>query len=170
MGFIPTPFGECLLATTQRGICALRFVTPGSSEQTLAQLRVEWPRAQFVHRPAATEPLACRLFRRAQGEVTTPFHLLLKGTNFQIQVWQALLAIPFGALTSYQAVAAHMAAPTAARAVGRAIAQNPVAYLIPCHRVIAKVGTAHRYRWGTARKQAILGWEASRLHTEAVET
>ena len=118
-----------------------------------------------MHRPAAGEPLVRRLFHRAHGEAMPPFHLLLKGTNFQVQVWQALLAIPFGALVSYQAVAEHIAAPTAARAVGGAIAQNPIAYLIPCHRVITKVGTAHRYRWGTARKQAILGWEASRLHT-----
>lgn len=163
-GFHPTPFGECLLATTPRGICALRFVAPAVREQTLAQLRAEWPSAQFARCPAAGEPLVRRLFRRAHGEETPPFHLLLKGTNFQIQVWQALLAIPFGALASYQAVAAHVAAPTAARAVGRVIAQNPIAYLIPCHRVITKVGAAHRYRWGTAKKQAMIGWEASRLH------
>ena len=165
-GFYATPFGECLMATTPRGICALRFVAPAEREQTLTQLEAEWPDAQFVHRPAAGEPLVRRLFHAANGEATPPFHLLLKGTNFQIQVWQALLAIPFGALASYQAVAAHVAAPTAARAVGRAIAQNPVAYLIPCHRVITKVGAAHRYRWGTARKQAMIGWEASRLHKE----
>ncbi|MDE2841115.1 MAG: methylated-DNA--[protein]-cysteine S-methyltransferase [Chloroflexota bacterium] len=163
-GFHPTPFGECLLATTPRGICALRFVAPLEREQTLTQLRAEWPDAQVVHRPAAGEPLVRRLFRRAHEEATPPFHLLLKGTNFQIQVWQALLAIPFGALASYQAVAAHIAAPSAARAVGRVIAQNPIAYLIPCHRVITKVGAAHRYRWGTAKKQAMIGWEASRLH------
>lgn len=165
-GFHPTPFGACLLATTPRGICALRFVALADRGQTLTQLQAEWPGAQFVHRPAAGEPLVRRLFRHARGEETPPFHLLLKGTNFQIQVWQALLTIPFGALVSYQTVAAHIAAPTAARAVGRAIAQNPIAYLIPCHRVITKVGAAHRYRWGTARKQAILGWEASRLHKE----
>ncbi len=169
-GFNPTPFGACLLATTTRGICALRFVVPAEREQTLTQLQAEWPGAQFVHRSAAGEPLVDRLFHRARGEATPPFHLLLRGTNFQIQVWQALLAVPFGALVSYQAVAEHVAAPAAARAVGGAIAQNPIAYLIPCHRVITKVGAAHRYRWGTARKQAILGWEASRLHTEAVET
>ncbi len=165
-GFHPTPFGECLLAATRRGICALRFVTPETSEQSLSQLRKEWPRATLVRRPADGEPLVRRLFHRAHGEATPPFHLLLKGTNFQIQVWQALLAIPFGALVSYQAVAEHIAAPTAARAVGGAIAQNPIAYLIPCHRVITKVGTAHRYRWGTARKQAMIGWEASGLHKE----
>ncbi|MYB75778.1 MAG: methylated-DNA--[protein]-cysteine S-methyltransferase [Chloroflexi bacterium] len=164
-GFHPTPFGACLLATTPRGICALRFAVPADREQTLMQLQAEWPGAQFVHRPAAGEPLVHRLFHRAHGQATPPFHLLLKGTNFQIQVWQALLAIPFGALASYQAVAAHITAPTAARAVGRAIAQNPIAYLIPCHRVITKVGAAHRYRWGTVKKQAMIGWEASRLHT-----
>ena len=89
-----------------------------------------------------------------------PFHLLLRGTNFQIKVWQALLPIPPGALVSYRDLAAYVGEPKASRAVGRAVAENPVAYLIPCHRVITSAGEAHRYRWGTARKKAMLGWEA----------
>ena len=167
-GFHPTPFGECLLATTARGICALRFVTPGSREQTLVQLQEELPHTQFAHRPAVTEPIVRRAFSPTDWREAPRFHLLVRGTNFQIQVWQALLTLPFGAMASYQTVAAHLSAPTAARAVGGAVAQNPIAYLIPCHRVITNVGTAHRYRWGTAKKQAILGWEASRLHKDSI--
>ncbi len=167
-GFHPTPFGECLLATTARGICALRFVAPENRAQSFAQLCEEWPHAQFAHRPAVTEPIVRRAFSPTDWREAPRFHLLVRGTNFQIQVWQALLTLPFGAMASYQTVAAHLSAPTAARAVGGAVAQNPIAYLIPCHRVITNVGTAHRYRWGTAKKQAILGWEASRLHKDSI--
>jgi len=93
-----------------------------------------------------------------------PLVLLVKGTNFQVKVWQALLSIPPGFLASYQEVAAHVGQPKASRAVGSAVSQNPIAYLIPCHRVITKVGRIHGYRWGATRKQAMLGWEASRRH------
>jgi AraC family transcriptional regulator of adaptative response/methylated-DNA-[protein]-cysteine methyltransferase len=95
-----------------------------------------------------------------------PFHLLLKGTNFQVKVWQALLAIPPGAMVSYQDVATSIGQPGATRAVANAIARNPIAYLIPCHRVISKVGMVHHYRWGTARKKAMLGREASQVFQE----
>ena len=92
-----------------------------------------------------------------------PFNLLLKGTNFQINVWRALLNIPEGCVLSYQDIASHIGRPNAFRAVANAIAINPVAYLIPCHRVIAKSGKIHQYRWGSARKKALLGWEAARI-------
>lgn len=159
-GFHGTPFGQCLLAMTERGICALRFVSSAAENEALAQLRGEWPRAGFVERPDRTAAVVHELFSgtaRARA-----FHLHLKGTNFQVQVWQALLAIPPGAIVSYQDVAAGLQAPTATRAVASAVARNPVAYLIPCHRVISKTGKAHNYRWGAARKQAMLGWEAGR--------
>jgi AraC family transcriptional regulator of adaptative response/methylated-DNA-[protein]-cysteine methyltransferase len=167
-GFHHSPFGQCLLATTERGICALYF-GPGSDRSVvLDQLAAHWPRAQLDEDRARTQPLVDQIFGPISAEQPQPFHLLLKGTNFQIKVWQALLAIPPGALVSYQDVAAHMDRPDSARAVGGAVARNPVAYLIPCHRVIHSTGKIHRYRWGAARKKAMVGWEASHLAQQSV--
>ena len=159
-GIQPTRFGPALVATTDRGICALRFVTADEAT-SLAQLKAEWPAANFYHQPAATAPLIERLFNPAPDGDDKPFHLLLKGTNFQVSVWRALLAIPTGRLLAYGDVAQLIGKPTATRAVASAIARNPVGYLIPCHRVINRIGSLHNYRWGQIRKQAIIGWEAS---------
>jgi AraC family transcriptional regulator of adaptative response/methylated-DNA-[protein]-cysteine methyltransferase len=167
-GFHPTPFGESLLATTDRGIAALRFFSPESEQAVLDELKSEWWGAKFTENPVATEPIVRRLFCHPSGDRVRDFRLLLKGTNFQIKVWQALLAIPPGAMVSYQDLAGQVASPSAARAVANAIARNPIAYLIPCHRVISKVGKAHRYRWGAVRKKAMLGWEASRYQAQSV--
>ena len=160
-GVRDSPFGNCLLATTKRGICGLYFVQ--QDDDLVALLGEHWPQAQFVRDESAVQPTIERIFAPPQDQ-SRPFHLLLKGTNFQINVWQALLAIPSGAMVSYQDVAAYTGRPKATRAVGNAVARNPIAYLIPCHRVISKTGQAHRYRWGTARKKALLGWEAGRRH------
>jgi AraC family transcriptional regulator of adaptative response/methylated-DNA-[protein]-cysteine methyltransferase len=160
-GFHDTPFGKCLLATTARGICGLQFVPDDSSSSALETLAEQWPQASLVENHRETQPLADRIFVPVSETQSRPFHLLLRGTNFQVKVWQALLSIPPGAMASYQGVAAYIGKPKGARAVGGALAKNPVAYLIPCHRVISKAGQAHRYRWGTTRKQAMLGWEAS---------
>ncbi len=176
-GFHDTPFGRGLLAATPKGICALRFVAapesetgPGDSAHSaesaaLERLIQEWPQATFVEDSDETGPIAERLFSPGPDKEQKPFHLLLKGTNFQVQVWQALLAIPPGGMVSYQDVAERIGRPTATRAIAGAVAKNPVAYLIPCHRVINKSGRYHGYRWGPTRKKAILGWEAS--HHEA---
>jgi AraC family transcriptional regulator of adaptative response/methylated-DNA-[protein]-cysteine methyltransferase len=160
-GFHETPFGQSLLATTERGICALYFVPGGDRSATLEQLTHHWPQARLVEDPSQTQPLVDRIFAPVSADQPRPFHLLLKGTNFQVKVWQALLAIPSGALVSYQDVAAYLDRPDGACAVGGAIARNPVAYLIPCHRVINKTGQIHHYRWGATRKKAMVGWEAS---------
>lgn len=165
-GFHPTPFGECLLAATQRGICALRFISPVSRDDILAQQKREWQQANLVELPTLTEPFVHRIFAVVNTHDKQGFHLVVKGTNFQIQVWQALLAIPPGAMVTYQDVAGYVSTPTAARAVANAIAKNPIGYIIPCHRVISKVGEMHRYRWGAIRKKAILGWEASRYQVQ----
>jgi AraC family transcriptional regulator of adaptative response/methylated-DNA-[protein]-cysteine methyltransferase len=173
-GVHDTPFGRCLLASTPKGICALRFVTRPESEDeqagsteaaALEELMAEWPQATFVENPGSTGEIAARIFAREQDKGQRPFHLLLKGTNFQVQVWQALLAIPPGGMVSYQAVAEQIGRPAATRAIAGAVAKNPVGFLIPCHRVINKSGRYHGYRWGPTRKKAILGWEAS--HNEA---
>jgi AraC family transcriptional regulator of adaptative response/methylated-DNA-[protein]-cysteine methyltransferase len=160
-GFHDTPFGQCLLATTERGICALYFVEESDRAAAVEQLTNDWPRARLAEDPSHTQPLIDRIFAPASTDQPRPFHLLLKGTNFQVKVWQALLAIPPGTLASYQNVASLINKPNGARAVGGAVARNPVAYLIPCHRVINKTGKIHRYRWGATRKKAMVGWEAS---------
>ncbi|MFO7684252.1 MAG: methylated-DNA--[protein]-cysteine S-methyltransferase [Chloroflexota bacterium] len=160
-GFQPTPFGVCLLATTARGICALRFAEPGQETAVLAELQSEWPQAVWLENEAEIAPLVERIFARGLGDGERPFHLYLKGTNFQVQVWRALLAIPPGALVSYQDVARTLGSPAATRAVASAVAKNPVGYFIPCHRVISQSGKLHNYRWGSARKKAMVGWEAA---------
>jgi len=162
-GFHPTPFGECLIALTARGICFLGFAETGDHQELLKQLRSTWPEATLKHDQRGTEEVAGRVFSRGTPEDTSPLPLLVRGTNFQVNVWRALLAIPPGAILSYADVAALSGRPDAVRAVGSAIARNPVAYLIPCHRVIAGTGRIHRYRWGTVRKKAMLGREAAVL-------
>lgn len=167
-GFHETPFGECLLATTPRGICALLF-TDGTDGRTeaLADLRGRWHAAELIEDASVTAPLVEQIFPQnvtgvEKNDSPTPVTLLLNGTNFQIQVWRALLSIPAGALCSYGDVAQQIGRPSAARAVGGAVGANPIAYLIPCHRVIRKSGVIQEYRWGTTRKKALIGWEAAR--------
>ncbi len=160
-GFHPTPFGECLLGLTDRGICHLAFVQDRDRDGALRDLRPAWANATLRASPERTRPLAERIFAPS-GQPSAPIHLLLRGTNFQIKVWEALLRIPSGQVTSYEGIAAHLRMPDAARAVGNAVANNPVAYLIPCHRVIRKVGEFGDYRYGLACKKAILAWEMAR--------
>ena len=158
-GFHPSPFGECLLSMSERGICGLDFVTNDGREAATAELAQRWPKATLVESPAETAPFVERIFSPAQNGQALP--LVLRGTNFQIKVWQALLKIPSGMAVSYDDVAAMVGQPSAARAVGNAVAKNPVGYVIPCHRVIRKAGLVGNYHWGTARKKAILAWESS---------
>ncbi len=158
-----TPFGECLIAVTERGITDLRFLDEADDvEAIVARLRSEWPRADTVQDNPATLPYIQSLFY-SKTDSAKPLPLLLRGTNFQIKVWEALLRIPAGRLVSYDDVARSIGQPTAARAVGTAIGSNRLAYLIPCHRVLQKSGGLGGYRWGTARKQAMLGHEAGQL-------
>lgn len=163
-GLHPTPFGECLLAVTARGICGLGFVPPGGRDRSLADFKSRWKEAHFFENPALSRPYIDRIFKHAGAN--TPITLVLRGTNFQIKVWQALLKIPMGSLVSYEALAARIGEPKAARAVGRAVGQNPVAFIIPCHRVIRKIGMTGDYHWGAARKKAMLAWEAAQTHRE----
>ena len=159
-GFHPTPFGECLLATTERGVCALRFLTTPSRRAVLQELRDEWCAAEFVKDDDETGEICRQIFHVASEDSQAPFHLYLRGTNFQLKVWQALLTIPAGRVTNYSDLAAEIGAPNAQRAVGSAIGRNPIAYLIPCHRVIRSLGVIGNYRWGHERKQAMIGWES----------
>jgi AraC family transcriptional regulator, regulatory protein of adaptative response / methylated-DNA-[protein]-cysteine methyltransferase len=157
-GLHDTPFGPALIAATARGVCAIRFVA-GVVEDELARLREEWPAAELARDEAGTAAIAARAFEREPGSALP---LYVRGTNFQVQVWRALLAVPEGAVVSYEEVAERIGRPRAVRAVASAVAANPVAYLIPCHRVIRKLGAFGEYRWGAARKRVMLGWEAAR--------
>ena len=160
-GFDYTPFGQCLVAVTERGICHLGFVDKDNRAEAFNHLQQAWPEATLIEDQTHISEIVRRIFRLKQPADSRPFHLHLKGTNFQVNVWRALLTIPVGSILSYQDIAALIGHPKAFRAVANAIAINPVGYLIPCHRVISKSGKIHRYRWGSARKKAIVGWEAS---------
>lgn len=162
-GFHPSPFGECLLAVTERGICAMYFVT-SNREAVLDEVRRRWPEAAFVEDPEATERYLTRIFPQNSAPGKVPIDL--RGTNFQIKVWQALLEIPPGAVVPYEDLAARVGNPKASRAVGTAVGQNPIAFIIPCHRVIRKVGAVGNYHGGVSRKRAMLAWEAARTHGE----
>ena len=156
-GFHHGPFGKFILAiTSEESICALEFAD--NEEEAATALRHQWSESELKYNPSFTGPLAKRLFLH---ESTSPFKLLVKGTPFQMKVWEALLKIPFGELVSYQAVSEHINNPRGLQATGGAIGKNPVAYLIPCHRVIRKTGEINGYRWGLDRKSALIGWEAA---------
>jgi AraC family transcriptional regulator of adaptative response/methylated-DNA-[protein]-cysteine methyltransferase len=161
-GFHPSPFGECLLALTSRGICGLAFVSNNNRQEPLNDLRRRWMQAEMNEDPDLTLPWVEQIFPMAEDQAPEPVRLFLNGTNFQIKVWEALLRIPSGNLVTYQEIATYLGEPNATRAVGHAIASNPISFIIPCHRVILKMGVFGGYRWGTARKKAILGWEMAR--------
>ena len=161
-GFHPSPFGECLIALTGRGICGLAFVTQGNRQDPLNDLRRRWLHATLQEVPNQTSQWVDKIFPLIGGTAQEPLRLYLNGTNFQIKVWEALLRIPVGNLVTYQEIAEYLGDRNATRAVGHAIALNPISFIIPCHRVIRKMGVFGGYRWGTARKKAILGWEMAR--------
>jgi AraC family transcriptional regulator of adaptative response/methylated-DNA-[protein]-cysteine methyltransferase len=158
-GVHPTPFGESLIASTRRGICRLSFIEESGREAALEEMRAGWPQAQFRRDQADTAPLIARAFDPANR--TRPLHLWVKGSNFQIKVWEALLRIAPGRLVSYRDIASSIGVPQAARAVGGAVGANPVAVLIPCHRVIRSAGELGDYRWGLNRKRALIAREAA---------
>jgi AraC family transcriptional regulator of adaptative response/methylated-DNA-[protein]-cysteine methyltransferase len=159
-GVHASPFGECFIAVTDRGICALEFLDPLPWREALAGLRSAWPAASLCERPGATRAVAQRLFGQRVA-AQQPLSLYVRGTNFQIKVWEALLRIPAGDRVCYEDLARAAGAPAATRAVASAVASNAVALLIPCHRVIRKNGVVGEYRWGAARKQAMLAWETA---------
>ncbi len=160
-GFHPSPFGRCLLSVTQRGICGLAFVQEAPEVALVERLRSRWPEALLVLDPGATAATAQRVFAFGPDRDPAPLHLYVRGTNFQIQVWEALLRIPLGRAVTYSDIARHIGMPGASRAVGNAVGSNPIPFLIPCHRVLRKMGEFGNYREGPLRKKAILGWEAA---------
>lgn len=159
-GFHPTPFGDCLIAITPRGICHLAFVAPMTREQAMARLEHDWPLATFVADQRATRAAAAKAFPPPGTNEIPSLSLHVKGTNFQLKVWRALLEIPAGEATTYGAIATQLGAAKASRAVGTAVGANPVSYLIPCHRVIRASGELGGYAWGVERKKVMLRREA----------
>jgi AraC family transcriptional regulator of adaptative response/methylated-DNA-[protein]-cysteine methyltransferase len=162
-GYHHSPFGQCLLATTARGICGFFFVKNRDRKDPLSELRFFWEKAEIVEDPLASQELVERIFNRSFADTSAPLHLILNGTNFQMKVWEALIKIPFGAVVSYEDIAIQVGIPGATRAVGTAVGKNPISFIIPCHRVIRKTAEFGNYGGGTARKKAILGWEAAQL-------
>lgn len=163
-GFHATPFGESLLMVSDRGMCGLAFTLGSDRAHTLSLMRKGFENAAWSEDATTTSDYARRIFshRAAEDEAgEPPLKLLLRGTRFEVKVWEALLSVPHGALTTYSDIAQRIGSPKAVRAVGSAVAKNPVAYLIPCHRVIRKSGAIHGYRWGSGRKLAMLSREAN---------
>lgn len=165
-GVRATPFGDLFLATTQRGVCRAAFLDDGDPAAAIAELQAAWPRAELTREDAGVAAIPDRLFGRAAAD-DRPLSLHVSGTNFQIAVWKALLRIPPGSLVSYGRIASALGRPRSARAVGNAIGANPVAFLIPCHRVIQRSGALGGYRWGDTRKRAIQVWEQARTESDA---
>jgi AraC family transcriptional regulator, regulatory protein of adaptative response / methylated-DNA-[protein]-cysteine methyltransferase len=158
-----SPFGDILIASTAKGICHLSFME--KNNRTIAPLRSVFPNAAFIQKTDFFQQDALTIFTNDWNNLPQ-VKLHLKGTAFQLKVWQSLLQIPFANVDTYGGIAATIQQPAASRAVGTAIGNNPVAYLIPCHRVIKSTGISGEYHWGSNRKAAILGWEAAKQYGE----
>jgi len=166
-GVHETPFGRGFVAATARGVCKFSFLEAGNDmSQPLAELEHRWPHARLVENPPLVRALLASMFA-ASNPPDRPLSLLVTGTNFQINVWKALLRIPPGSLVSFGQLAAALGHPRSARAVGNAVARNPVAFLIPCHRVIRDNGYIGDYHWGVIRKYALHAWESAVLDGDA---
>ena len=159
-GIHETPVGDAMFATTERGVCAIRFLDQGVEEGDAVEgLQREWPHAELERNPRATEGVASEVAGRMLGRTRERLAVVLRGTPFQVKVWQALLAVPAGCVTTYSEVAERAGHPEAHRAAAGAIGANAVGYLIPCHRVLRSTGAIGGYRWGAARKRVLLGLE-----------
>ncbi len=155
----PTPFGAAFIALSSRGICTLQFIEDDDPTKCLEQLQAQWPMARLLADDGSHTAAVMAAVFNAQCRTDRPLTLWLRGTNFQINVWKALLQIPQGSALSYRQLAGRIQRPTAARAVGQAVGANPVAFLIPCHRVVRGDGALGGYRWGEQRKAAMQSWE-----------
>jgi len=163
-GVHDSPFGSMLVAQTQRGICAIAFVSDATFQAEIVALQKRWPNANIIRDPSRTAQLAKKIFT-APAAGNDRLHLTVRGTNFQVNVWKAVLDIPAGHIRSYQQIAEQLDKPGAYRAVANAIAANPVGYLIPCHRVLRNSGEPGGYRWGVERKHAMIAWETAKYIT-----
>jgi len=161
-GWFESPFGPALVMGTDRGICGMGFAGETGAEPAMADLMSRWPKAHFVEDPTMLRPWALAAFGATNGELNQA-PLFLIGAPFQIKVWEALLSIPSGQVTTYSEIAGAIGAPRAARAVGTAVGRNPISWLIPCHRALRKSGGLGGYHWGLPVKRAMLAYEAARV-------
>jgi AraC family transcriptional regulator, regulatory protein of adaptative response / methylated-DNA-[protein]-cysteine methyltransferase len=159
-GFHPSPFGMALVMTTPRGLAGLALADNGKERAALRDMKSRWPKAKYVEDFAATAPTARRIFDAALWRKDRPLRVVLIGTDFEVRVWEKLLEVPMGKLTTYSDLAAKAGSPKGARAVGAAVGKNPICFVVPCHRVVGKNGDITGYHWGLTRKRAMLGWEA----------
>ena len=160
-GFAASPFGECLVGETARGVCHLSFVD-GDPERSIARLRAQWPGASLICDDSTAREIVSNVFVRPEVD-RAPLRAYVRGTAFQVRVWRALLEVEQGSLVTYTQLASTVCGPKAARAAGAALGRNPLAYLIPCHRVIRQTGVVGGYRWGETRKRAMIAWESCLL-------
>ena len=160
--FSESPFGKVIAASTEKGLCYMAFET--DHHKALGDLQAKFPNASFFERKDDFQNNALSIFSKDWTELNT-IKLHLKGTDFQLKVWESLLTIPMGKLSTYGNLADKIGNPNASRAVGTAIGSNPVAFLIPCHRVIQSTGKIGGYMWGSERKQLIIGWESSKMYS-----
>lgn len=159
-GVAESPFGNCLIGETPRGICHLSFFDEGERENAIAEMMADWPLAKIEFDDARIAEIAAKIFSPASP--SSPWKLYVRGTPFQLRVWRALLKVQPGTLVSYGKLAAVAGNPNASRATGTAVGCNAISFLIPCHRVIRETGISGNYRWGAVRKRAILAWESGR--------
>ncbi|HEY9005063.1 MAG TPA: methylated-DNA--[protein]-cysteine S-methyltransferase [Ohtaekwangia sp.] len=164
-GFHETPFGMCLIGVTERGICWLSFLQSEQDPRVeLEAMKMHWNNSIFHEDRTLTQAFVEKVF---SGHTSSQkLHLFVKGTNFQVKVWEALLRIPSGSVTTYQDIAIQLHNPKAMQAIGSAVGSNHIAYLIPCHRVIRKDGVLGEYRWSSTKKKSIIGWEMAKAEGE----
>ncbi len=160
-GFAESPFGTCLVGESPRGTCHLSFVESKNRQTEAVAIEKDWPLARIDWDIDATGVVDSIFAKPTDANNKSPLRVFVRGTEFQVRVWRALLQIPRGSLTSYGSIAESLGDRAAARAVGSAVGQNRMAYLIPCHRVIRQTGILGDYRWGKTRKKAIVAWESS---------
>jgi len=159
-GYHASPFGMCFVAVAGERVCALKFIDEEQSRDEFELFSQQWRHAKLVHKPSYTQAFINRIFAaRPGGSARDSLQLLVKGTDFQIKVWEALVKIPFGSVVSFQQIAEAIGKPQASRAVGSAVGANTILFLIPCHRIISKDGTLGNYHFGKVRKLAMIGWE-----------
>jgi AraC family transcriptional regulator of adaptative response/methylated-DNA-[protein]-cysteine methyltransferase len=165
-GFHPSPFGIAIVIASDRGLAGLAFADTGGEQAALADMKRRWPGATYVEDAGRTGVLAQRVFDTRLWRTDQPLRVVLIGTDFEVRVWQTLLRIPMGKITTYSSIAANVDRPNASRAVGTAVGKNPISFVVPCHRVLGKSGALTGYHWGITRKQAMLGWEAGQIGLE----
>jgi AraC family transcriptional regulator, regulatory protein of adaptative response / methylated-DNA-[protein]-cysteine methyltransferase len=164
--FAESPFGNIIVASTAKGVCYMAFAD--NRQQAFAELQAQFPNAEYNQVTDVHQQNALFIFRKDWSQLSN-IKLHLKGTDFQLKVWEALLKIPMGGLSTYGNIAHGIGSPQASRAVGSAVGDNPVAFLIPCHRVIRSTGEFGQYHWGATRKTAMIGWEAARINESVTE-